>query len=73
MNELDVFARVGLIPARLLGLDGEIGSLRPGSCADLTVLSETACDVELTDCYAGRRTGRLWQAQWVIRGGRIVE
>jgi imidazolonepropionase-like amidohydrolase len=40
MPERDAFRCATLRPAELLGLDNEIGSLRTGTCADLTVLEK---------------------------------
>jgi N-acetylglucosamine-6-phosphate deacetylase len=50
---LEAVAACSLRPARLLGIEGERGSLRPGARADLAVLDET---LRVTETWiAGRR------------------
>ena len=71
MSEADAFARVTVAPARLLGLEGEVGTLAPGSCADLVVLGEVP-DTPLVDVEGGARTGTLRNAQLVVRAGQVV-
>lgn len=46
MNETEAIASVTLRPARLLGLEHEIGVLRPGARADLVLLDEAGEVVE---------------------------
>ncbi|MBM3522165.1 MAG: amidohydrolase family protein [Alphaproteobacteria bacterium] len=55
MPERDAFAAATARAAAALGLAGEIGTLAPGSCADLAVL---------------RKSGGVWQAIQTIRAGR---
>lgn len=57
MPERDAFAAATVRPAALLGLAGEVGTLAPGACADLTVL---------------RKADGVWQAIATIRAGRMV-
>jgi dihydroorotase len=47
----DIVARVTLNPARALGLDSEIGSLRPGAVADVTLLALEAGRFLLRDSH----------------------
>ena len=71
MSEADAFARGTVAPARLLGLDGEVGTLSLGSCADLVVLGEVP-DTPLVDVEGVARTGTLRHAQLVVRAGQVV-
>jgi dihydroorotase len=61
MPERDIFRAVTATPAKILGVEDEIGSLRPGMCADLTVLSWIESPIF-----------NRWEATSVIRGGRLV-
>jgi dihydroorotase len=72
MPEHEVFARVGSRPAKVLGLADEIGSLVPGSCADLTVLEKNDAAAPLVDCRGESRVGGCWEAVCVIRAGEVV-
>ncbi|MBL8849739.1 MAG: amidohydrolase family protein [Planctomycetaceae bacterium] len=72
MTELDVFARVGAHPAALLGLSHDIGSLEPGSCADLTALVQRPSAAPLVDCRDDSRPGLCWESVLVVRAGTIV-
>lgn len=71
MPEHDVFARVGPRPAAILGLSREVGSLAPGSCADLTILARRDAE-SLSDCSGETRIAPCWEAVCVVRGGDIV-
>ena len=52
-----------LVPARVLGLDGESGTLTPGKRADLVVLdADPSSDVR-----------NVRRVRWVVRGGRMYE
>jgi dihydroorotase len=55
LPERDALAAATARPAALLGLAGEIGTLAPGSCADLAVL---------------REVDGVWQAMRTIRSGQ---
>ena len=46
------------VPARVLGLSGEIGTLRPGAVADVAVFQIEAAAVALTDTRGQTRTGQ---------------
>ncbi len=72
MTEHDVFARVSARPAAILGLPDEIGSLAPGSCADLTALTQRDSAAPLIDCRGERRPGPCWEAVLVVRAGIIA-
>jgi dihydroorotase len=61
------------LPARFVGLEGEIGTLRPGACADVTVLERLEGQFPLTDTQGVTQTGR-WhlEPRHVLRAGRQV-
>ena len=42
MSAASLFARATAVNARLLGLDGEIGTLEPGAWADISVFDPVA-------------------------------
>lgn len=73
MPQRKVFERVGPRPAAILGLRDEIGSLTPGSCADLTVLAWNDAAAPLVDCRGEARPGGCWESVLVVRAGRIVQ
>jgi imidazolonepropionase-like amidohydrolase len=72
MPEHEVFARVGARPAEILRLSGEVGTLVPGACADLTLLANNDSAAPLIDCHEVRRPGGCWEAELVVRAGKIV-
>lgn len=60
-------------PARLLGMEGRLGTLQPGAYADITVCRLVDRDVEFLDCHGSRMLGKkLLIPQLVISNGRIV-
>ncbi len=72
MEDNDVWPRVTNRPAELLGLGGEIGTLQPGACADLVVLTQTPVAIPLQDVNGNERTGPAWTATAVVRGGEVI-
>ena len=61
------------IPARLMGLEGQCGTLRPGACADLAVFRLEDRTWEQQDCRGETlRCGQLLVPQMTILGGKIV-
>lgn len=72
MREDDAWPRITSRPAELLGLAGEVGTLAPGACADLVVLTEAADEVALRDVSGNERHGRIWSAAAVVRDGEVV-
>ena len=71
-TELEIFVRIGLTPyqalrtatigaAEMLGLQDQIGTLEPGKCADLVVLSADPL----------RDVGATRSVEMVIRDGRV--
>ena len=60
-------------PARILGQEGELGTLRVGSVADIAVLEKRGGEFVLTDSYRQDRIGHeLLIAASTIRRGTIV-
>ena len=72
MRAEDAWPRITARPAELLGLAGEVGTLSPGACADLVVLTEGTAEVALRDVSGNERPGRIWSAAAVVRGGEQV-
>lgn len=72
MPAADVFAAVTSQPARVLGLEGEVGELTPGACGDLTVLEWQDEAPPLTDIRGNAIPGGCWSAVHVIREGQSV-
>lgn len=74
MPEGEAFRRATLRPAEVLGLEGEVGSLRPGTCADLAVLeqAEGGDSVALRDVDGVERHGVRWEPCLTIRAGDVV-
>ncbi len=74
MPEREAFRRATLRPAEVLGLEGEVGSLRPGTCADLTVLERAAGGdpVPLRDVDGVERHGARWEPRLTVRAGEAV-
>jgi dihydroorotase len=72
MRDVDIWPRVTQRPAEVLGLAGEIGCLRVGSCADIVVLEEGKIASKLLDVNGDSRLGGIWEAALVIRNGEVV-
>lgn len=72
MREDDAWPKITSRPAELLGLAGEVGTLAPGACADLVVLTEAQETVALRDVSGNERPGQIWSAAAVVRGGELV-
>ena len=71
--------RATLRPAEVLGLDGEIGSLRAGTCADLAVLEQAVLEQAagdnagpLRDVDGVERPGVRWVPRLTVRAGDVV-
>lgn len=72
MTLTDVIAAATTRPAHILGLSNELGSLRPGACADITVLRMDEGHFSLIDAEGQSRTGRnRLRVVTVVRGGQI--
>ncbi len=72
----EVIARTTAHPARVIGRPGEIGGMKPGSSADLTVLEAVEGPVMFTDASdTGRET--VWgelalKPRAVVRAGKLI-
>jgi dihydroorotase len=73
MTEAEIWPRVTIRPAEILGLENEIGTLNPGSCADLSVLRWDATPHVHTDHAGNDRSGGIYQPVVTIRGGETFE
>lgn len=72
MPEAEGWRRATLVPAELLGLEGEIGSLTPGHCADLTVLHWNPQAAPLRDTVGIERPGGCWEPMLTMRAGDLI-
>lgn len=72
MDESDAFLRATLWPARVLGMSGEIGTLREGACADLAVLEWDDDAPSLTDVAGNSRPGGCFHAVLTVRAGEVI-
>jgi dihydroorotase len=72
MAERDVFAAVTSTPARILGMEQQIGSLKVGMRADLVLLRWHNRSERLVDVNGQPRTAGRWEAIATIRAGRTV-
>ena len=60
-------------PARVLGLDDQLGTLREGTVADVAVLERRESRVVFTDSYRQTRVGNeLLVAAATVRRGELV-
>jgi dihydroorotase len=60
-------------PAEVIGLDGEIGRIRPGLCADVTLLDFVDGPSELRDVLGQvRHVDRRLRCRGVVRAGRML-
>jgi dihydroorotase len=70
---MDVVAACTARPARILGMEGEIGTLVPGACADIAVFRQVDRFVEFVDTQGEKLAGRvLLVPQMTVRAGRVV-
>lgn len=69
----DVVAACTMTPARVLGLEGEIGTLAPGACADIAVFRQTSAPAKYVDALGERLVGQVMLVpQLTVRAGRVV-
>lgn len=60
-------------PAKAIGMDDRIGSLKPGYAADVTILGWKEQDIDLYDgCGKKRKNDRFLYAAGVIKGGAVM-
>lgn len=70
----DVVPLVTSAPARVLGCEGEIGTLRVGAPADVAILEVVEGDVTFSDAEGQRITARQRLRPWrTIRGGDEID
>ena len=73
MGLYDIVAACTAAPARLMGMEREIGTLSPGSCADIAIFKLVGQPCEFFDFRGASRFGQqLLIPQATIRAGRIV-
>jgi dihydroorotase len=68
---VDIVRAVTVTPARLIGLEGEVGTLAVGARGDVAVLRLVDGDFELFDIHGNkRRAARMLEHQATVLGGR---
>lgn len=70
--EREAFAAVTSGAAKAIGLAGEIGCLRPGACADVTLLKPSTSRHALKDAAGANRSGMTLCPALTIRAGTAV-
>jgi dihydroorotase len=69
----DIIAASTIAPARILGMEDEIGTLKPGACADVTILQIQKEQTLLTDCEQETvETNERLVAHQVITSGKVL-
>ncbi|MBM3932946.1 MAG: amidohydrolase family protein [SAR202 cluster bacterium] len=68
----EALTRTTLRPAKVLGMEGEIGVLAPGACADIAVLRWNHAAQALADVSGAVRPGPVLEAVATIREGQVV-
>ncbi len=71
MSERDALPRVTSRPAEMLGLKGEVGTLRAGACGDVTVLRWNEDAAPLRDVDGVERPGGCWEPVLAARAGVV--
>ena len=71
MPEIEAFQRVTTRPAEVLGLKNETGTLRAGSCGDVTVLRRNLNALPLRDVDGVERPGGCWEPVLTARAGIV--
>ena len=72
MPEDEIWSRMTSRPAAVLGLEGEVGALVSGACADLVGLRWHDEPFAFTDQAGRERIGGYWEPDLVVRAGRVV-
>ena len=70
MSDADAFERATLRPAQTLGL--EVGTLKPGSVADLAVIRWNPDAASLVDVDGNERPGGCWEPVATVRAGKVI-
>ena len=52
-RSMEVLRAVTATPAKLMGMEGKIGTLKTGACADISILKIREKPFVLTDFYGG--------------------
>lgn len=69
----DAFAATTSVPASVVGMKGKIGTLQPGSIADIAVFTMKEGSFSLEDCYGKTRKVRHRLVPvHVVRAGKLV-
>lgn len=69
----DVVKRATINPAKVLGIHDRLGSLKPGSIADIAVWKLMQGRFEFVDCYGEKRVGdKLLKPVYVVSNGELV-
>lgn len=58
MSEYDIIERVTKNPAKLMHMEDQIGTLKAGTCADITILKVVDKEVTFLDAQNNTRTGK---------------
>ncbi len=73
MDLTEIIAACTATPARLIGMEGEIGTLAPGSCADIAVFKLADTTVRFADSMGETVAGgQLLIPKLTVRAGRVV-
>jgi dihydroorotase len=68
----EALTKVTLTPAKLLGIDEELGNLRQGSIADVSIFKLKKGDFSFLDTVGKIVTGnRLLKPAGVVKGGKV--
>jgi dihydroorotase len=68
----DIVSRATASPAKILGYEGTVGTLRPGANADIAVFELRDGNFDLTDSEGSTITAkRRLLAQMTLRDGRV--
>ena len=73
MPLMDVMAATTSTPARLMGMEKEIGTLAPGACADIAIFKQVERAVTFVDTKGVRWEGNtLLIPQLTVRAGQVL-
>ena len=74
MNMTEVVRLSSTRPAEILGMLGEIGTLRDGACGDVSVLREELGEFQREDCeHVTETLGRILVPVLTVRAGEILQ
>jgi predicted amidohydrolase len=73
MSLPDVVGACTANPAKLLGMQGQIGTLAPGACADVAIFKLKDSSLRMQDVFGDTLTcGRLFVPQLTMLSGKVV-